>query len=523
MKKLIFLFLISINISILYSQETYGKAYNFINGNEYFSDVLITEENNLLFHGTGLHYPTENTYTGCGFIANMVDDSITIDTFLSNRMLWAQASSMVKEGDTVYHFTTNYSKYPIVWSVYKTDVNGDSLGKIVYDNFQYSSHAKSIVVVGDYIYLSGSDKHNDYFKTIRVVKLTKGGQVVKESDLEEFTDNLGLSFYNSSMVMTADSNLALIGYYIEEDCHKVGICKFDTDLNVLWYRYYPYTCNVSSLFNAWPYMTVTSDNGLVFAKEINFIDSIYWSNLAKYREYGWTAVAMHKVDDTGELVWTDTLFTFAIDGKNGVFDYRIIEKVVTMKNGDIVGIGSYTKYVNKMDLSYPYICRYSSEGQLKWEHMYKDLTWGGDGYFRTLKEGDDGSLICVGEIEDTDGEWNNSKYSWVVKLDSNGCFTPGCMSDDTIREVTVVKTEEIVINLTANVAVFPNPATDHINVVFPEGYKPVRCKIFDIMGREVAINIEDYEQIDVSGLNSGLFFIRARDKRGKIAVGKFLK
>ncbi len=157
--------------------------------------------------------------------------------------------------------------------------------------------------------------------------------------------------------------------------------------------------------------------------------------------------------------------------------------------------------------------------------MYKDLMWGGDGYFNSVKEGDDGSLICVGEVGDTDGEWNNSYYSWVVKLDSNGCFTPGCMSDDTIREVTVVKTEEIVINLTANVAVFPNPATDHINVVFPEDYKPVRCNIFDIMGREMSINIniKDYEQIDVSGLNSGLFFIRARDKSGKIAVGKFVK
>ncbi len=354
MKKLIFISLIAINLSsILYSQNNYSKAYNFINGNELFTDILIAGEDDLLINGIGLHYPTENIYQGCNYLVHLTGDSIVIDTFLNNRMLWAQASSMVKEGDTVYHFCTNYSKYPIIWSVYKTDVNGDSLGKIVYNNFDYSSHAKSIVVTGNYIYLSGSDKYDDYFKKIRVAKLTKGGQVVKESDLEEFNNDIGLRMYNSSMVMTSDSNLALIGYYIEDNCHKIGICKFDRDLNVLWYRYYPYTCHVWSLFNPWPYMTATPDNGLVFTKEINLEDSIYWSNPPKYTEYGWTAVVMHKVDDTGELVWTDTLFTFPIDGNNGVFDYRIINKVVTMKNGDIVGVGSYDKEIDKSHYIYP--------------------------------------------------------------------------------------------------------------------------------------------------------------------------
>ena len=41
--------------------------------------------------------------------------------------------------------------------------------------------------------------------------------------------------------------------------------------------------------------------------------------------------------------------------------------------------------------------------------------------FRIAENGD---LVCTGELDEEKGEWNNSAYSWPLRLDSMGCYTP---------------------------------------------------------------------------------------------------
>ncbi|MEZ4906629.1 MAG: T9SS type A sorting domain-containing protein [Saprospiraceae bacterium] len=76
--------------------------------------------------------------------------------------------------------------------------------------------------------------------------------------------------------------------------------------------------------------------------------------------------------------------------------------------------------------------------------------------------------------------------------------------------------------IVAYVAIFPNPASEHISIVFPEDYLVEKCQIFDIMGRLIKDKISNFENIDISDLNQGMYFIKTRDRNEKIAIGKFV-
>ena len=397
----------------------------------------------------------------------------------------------------------------------------DTKGKLVYNKFNYFDYAQGILVIDANIYLNGSEKNVYNFVKNRIVKLDKAGNVLKETSFDEFCNKENISNYNSSMVQTSDGNLALLGYWVTKDVESiqnVGICKFDRDLNIIWYKYYNNTSNADLKFHIWPYMTATPDNGLVYTNEINLLDSIFWTEPPKYTGYGKSAVVFNKVDSIGELVWTDTLLNLLNPGHNA-YPFREIYKLMTSKNGDIVGVGLYYQKIDEIKEK-AYICRYSPDGVLKWEHRYFDPHYGGDCYFRTMKEDLDGNLICVGEIEDIDGEWNNSSLSWVLKLDSMGCFEPGCRTD-TLTEVVITKTDETIINLTGKIVIYPNPAIDHISIIFPEGYNPASCQIYNMMGQLVKSGIQDFDEINISGLSSGIYIIKSKDEKGRIAVGKF--
>ena len=71
--------------------------------------------------------------------------------------------------------------------------------------------------------------------------------------------------------------------------------------------------------------------------------------------------------------------------------------------------------------------------------------------------------------------------------------------------------------------VFPNPATDHIEI---EGItsRPQDYTILDISGKRVAFGtIDDQGHISVAALPSGIYIIQLRDQQGKRSVSKFVK
>lgn len=76
-------------------------------------------------------------------------------------------------------------------------------------------------------------------------------------------------------------------------------------------------------------------------------------------------------------------------------------------------------------------------------------------------------------------------------------------------------------NRVENLNVFPNPVNHLINLKIPDDQKIISTFILDISGR-VVFNDSENKQIDVSGLNSGLYFITAETSTS-VYTAKFIK
>jgi hypothetical protein len=85
-------------------------------------------------------------------------------------------------------------------------------------------------------------------------------------------------------------------------------------------------------------------------------------------------------------------------------------------------------------------------------------------------------------------------------------------------------------SLLNDLAVFPNPATDFINLLFSSQLtnQPINCTIVDVAGKEIYSTIIDYQgdtnftQIPVAHLSNGIYFLQLTTTTGKV-ISKIIK
>ncbi len=100
--------------------------------------------------------------------------------------------------------------------------------------------------------------------------------------------------------------------------------------------------------------------------------------------------------------------------------------------------------------------------------------------------------------------------------------------DPTVEDVspadysfTIENATTSVSNLKKNVSVYPNPATNAINIA-SEGYEMISFKISDITGKTVISNRLSNSSIDINNLDSGLYFIKLFDKNGLVKTNNIV-
>ena len=75
--------------------------------------------------------------------------------------------------------------------------------------------------------------------------------------------------------------------------------------------------------------------------------------------------------------------------------------------------------------------------------------------------------------------------------------------------------------LASKVSVYPNPATDFVNVIIPAGSE---INVIDMLGRQV-ISIPqtgEKERLDISSYDEGIYFLQVVNE-GNVATQRFLK
>lgn len=117
-----------------------------------------------------------------------------------------------------------------------------------------------------------------------------------------------------------------------------------------------------------------------------------------------------------------------------------------------------------------------------------------------------GATVCTVGIKARNEDSSVTKDGTVTLID-NWSFT----------KVDALSTDE---QATIDFSVYPNPATDIVNIQSKTAISNV--KMYNSLGQEV-LSVNGKSSIDISGLNAGFYVLKARDVEGNLGVKRVIK
>jgi hypothetical protein len=353
--KVVSILIFSVPIS---GQTTFSKVYNTVNGNEYGSNLKIIKDKYFVINRAVID-PLEqiSPYVDLLSVVNQKGDLTSYYNFWEETWI-APTKPFCQSNDTFYIFGHDWLEDSSLWKVFKFNTSGDSLQLLTLKLEAYL-HSTAIINSGEYFFLGGNSSTPEVGDKLVIFKLDKHGRLVKEDNLLDFADPVNVNrMYD--MIETSDGHLVICNYFrdVVLNTFNVGICKINKNLEIIWTKY---VHDVSDHSNIFPYITPTRDNGFALKVGLDFRDSINWSN-PQYKNYGDWPTVIYKIDSDGNIVWTDTMFTFR--GPN--FEpapYNETYNLTTAANGDIIGVGTYNHPI-KQPHRFGWMFRYSPDGKI---------------------------------------------------------------------------------------------------------------------------------------------------------------
>ena len=515
-----------------YAQSTPKSIlYDLINGNEYGAKLLLDKKGYFLLTN-GICDPGTGNSKGCTSTLSLGKDGAVLNfhTFI-NWFKFASVKALHKVNDTIVVLGEDSTISPNKWNVYKTNFEGDSIDLIKFGvDPDVNAYTEAYQIKADYLYLLGRTFYPGKYDII-VLKIDKKGKKIKENRFYDIAKpkNSNTVF---DMVKTTDGNFVLAGRFIRKHGHRniqSFIIKFDENLDTIWTKKF----NSVSLISNEPYLTALDDGSVVVSWGL-YVPDMEDKFIEKHIIYEQYPSIIYNVDKDGNMVWSDTLW--ARFSKGFVGPKKRILKMITAKNGDIIGCGKYFDHTQRR--YWGYMFRYSAEGKKLWEKRYEDIKYPScNSIFFDLREAENGDIVCTGEMNTKVGWGNNNNYIWLLRVDSTGCYSQGCESivprRDTVQTISVdsdftVGIEEPNNEFATNekkIKIYPNPANDYIDIEL-ENFKEnnnISLKIYDILGN-IKIVKDNYkaERINISILGKGMYFVDVYGEKGRIEVEKFV-
>jgi len=442
MKKEKLFFMLLFCTQLLISQNTFSKTYSFLNGNEK-GKKIITINNDYYFIGAGIEFDTidNDVYYSPHYFQVKLDSKKNVVKI--NKGEWYQKLHSINNfNDTLFILERDISKNKSFWKIHKYNNNFDTLNTVIYDGFEHERQYPISMQVKDGYYYFGSYSSSG---KVLFIKSDRNGNIIKKTTFAEFIDTSKL-FEVSDLSQTTDENFVFIAYqaHAGKDAN-VLICKFDVDLNMIWVK-------ESSEINTsidirTPYLTIAKDGGFVISRGIDLSDSITIKP-EKYGGYCKWGTKFCKYDKNGNEIWQDISYNQRIPGYwAGQCSRETITKLVTARNGDILAVGIIDHLFREPGVT-GWMCRYSPDGKMKWKHYYVDPIYSKSGKINDMVETENGNIVCIGEIEAENGEFNNSSRTWLLRVDYNGCVTKGCecVPDSITRVYATADEAKILVN-----------------------------------------------------------------------------
>lgn len=378
---------------------------------------------------------------------------------------------------------------------------------------------------GVFYIASGYRKPPSYSYKAQITKLNLLGDTISSIEIDSLA---GVYFHG--ITFASNGHVALTGYNNTISTtwqYDVVLYKFDTSLNHIWNKSY----GGADEDQGWN-LDTTSDGGYVIG------------GLTQSFGAGLRDAYMIKTDNFGNFEWQQTYGGLYYDaGKVRVFEndeivfYGILElnNVIVPSDSDSrlffkrFNNGGSLLYQNLNVISNPLInpvelVKFGSSYYFN-TYYYKDTgalnitvtnilktdLSGGIYYSRdfTLSASDnystgmtmlpDQSLVTSGYLF-ADGVNVMTEDAWLFRVDSMGCFVPGCWAG---QYELFAKNDRIII--------FPNPSTGEFKIVLSSGYVNETCslKITNSVGQNVYLTTFASNNVSVSlpNLAKGVYFV----------------
>lgn len=396
------------------------------------------------------------------------------------------------------------------------DLNGNWIWNKNYGDSQYDYYhgiRNSLIKNNDDNYSLVGSKSND---TINACLLMKFDQNFDTLWTRQYFNNTDFSvFYNH--IQTSDDGYALVGCSAEDDgAGDVLFIKTDNEGNIQWYKKYDTGGKDMGLC-----LVPTDDGGFLIGGAgdgDNYLiktDSI--GNLEWSRNYGHTSfldggiVQIIRTQDLGYVIAArETLYTTGttttyyhgksclkkLDSNFNELWYKFYGQashqsgfgsIVETSDGgfaatQIEGAPSKSRllFLNETGDSIKEV-KYDAEGSIYEEWLL------------TIKQTPDNGFIMAGVAYEP-------QVMWLVKTDSCGCVTEDC--DCGVDEINNVFSDY-------ELEVFPNPANDILNYKLPDDLKNIKITIYDNLGRFIkSIDTKALKNtIDLNELMPGHYLI----------------
>jgi hypothetical protein len=481
------------------AQVTFNKVFDIDNGIESAGSVVVTNDNNFLFYGSGRY--------------NFVNGRNAISIFKSDQqgnILWYKQYGKITQswfgnvGVLINRFEGGYALCGTVYDsladqtnalVMKFDENGDTLFTKQYGGSRNDNFSSIRQMEDGSFYLLGStlsygDINGDYY----LVKTDSVGN-------ELWYKTYGSNSYErgASIDITLDNGLILGG----------SSAKFTPKPNA------PLIIKTDSLGSIQWEKTYGTQNGADCGGQVFSLKDggyIITHCIDTFSQPSDKVMQLIKTDESGEILWRRVFDNSVI---------RIIRRAKELQDGTLLFAGEIW---NTQEGRYTgYLIKYDANGNLLWERKPSYIHPGrpsqGSCAFYDFVEDANNYLVLTGVAF---GASNNSDF-WLLKLDEYGCEVAGCQVG-----INDPQTPKGGLG-----GVYPNPVSDRslviIKVSQQYAQQPCIFMLFDVNGREVyrkssTFNTSGYYEFlfEKNNLNKGIYFYTVQSNNEPVGKGKIM-
>jgi hypothetical protein len=296
---------------------------------------------------------------------------------------------------------------------------------------------------------------------------------------------------------------------------KTAIIKTDS-LGNEQYRLHP---GNPDLFTVAGWVLPTDDGNYItaYSDPMVITDNLPQSNPDK-------TIWINKFDIEGNEIFNISLLDYLPKTEitqNGLKYY--IKQMLLTNDNNILIVGYKTT-----NEDWGFILKITQQGEPLWYRFISPpQTEGNDAAFESTKilgitPTSDGGYIMAGEYISTAGNIfpNDIQTAIAVKVDSLGCLVAGC---DTIVGIAEIPKVDL------GLRVYPNPASDVVNVVVGENVKVEWIRVYEVSGRVMLSQspLSPLSQggaisVDVSDLSPGMYLMEVETETGLKEVRQFV-